>query len=99
VAVVELLQALAGREARRADAPFAAVGLAGGDLALQAGGQKLLMGPALGAGPFGQPGHRVVQGRRLERPGKERELGGQVPAGGLGGHQATPSVSRPNAWS
>jgi hypothetical protein len=58
VVVVELLQALARREAGGADAPFAAVGFPGGDLALQAGGQELLVGPALGAGPLGQPGHR-----------------------------------------
>ena len=31
------------------------MGLAGGDLALQAGGQELLVRPALRAGPFGQP--------------------------------------------
>jgi hypothetical protein len=102
VVVVELLQALAGREAGVADAALAAVGFAGGDLALQAGGQELLMGPALGAGPFGQPGHRLAQAGCLERPGKEGELGGQVPAGGggLGWHQATPSSSwRPKASS
>jgi len=34
---VELLEALAGREPRGGDAPFAPVGLSGGDLALQAG--------------------------------------------------------------
>jgi hypothetical protein len=38
VVVVELLQALARGEPRGADAPLAAVGLSGGDLALQAGG-------------------------------------------------------------
>src|SRR4051794_16679690 len=37
VVEVELLQALAGGEAGGADATLAAVGLAGGDLALQAG--------------------------------------------------------------
>ena len=80
VVEVELLQRLAGREPGGADAAFAAVGLAGGDLALQAGDQELLMGPGLGAGPLGQPGHRLAQGRRLQRPGQERDLGGQVPA-------------------
>ena len=43
VAEVEVLQALAGREPGRADAALAAVGLAGGDLPLQAGDQELLM--------------------------------------------------------
>ena len=56
VVEVELLQGLAGREPGGADAAFAAVGLAGGDLALQARGQELLVGPGLGPGPFGQPG-------------------------------------------
>ena len=55
VVEVELLQALAGGEPGMADAPLAAVGLAGGDLALQAGGQELLVAPALSAGPLGQP--------------------------------------------
>jgi hypothetical protein len=55
VVEVELLQALAGREAGGADAALTAVGLSGGDLALQAGGQELLVAPALGAGPLGQP--------------------------------------------
>ena len=55
---VEVLQRLAGREAGGADAALAAVGFAGGDLALQAGGQELLVGPALGPGPFGQPRDR-----------------------------------------
>jgi hypothetical protein len=82
VVEVELLQALAGREAGVADAALAAVGFSCGDLALQAGGQELLMGPALSPGPVGQPGHRLAQGRRLERPGEERELGAEVASGG-----------------
>ena len=98
VVEVELFQRLAGREAGVADAAFAAVGLAGGDLALQAGGQELLVAPALGPGPFGQPGHRGAQGRRLQGAGEERELSGQVPGRG-GRYQATPSVSRPKAAS
>jgi hypothetical protein len=60
VVEVELLQALAGGEAGVADAPFAAVGLAGGDLAVQAGGQELLVAPARSAGSLGQPGHRLA---------------------------------------
>jgi hypothetical protein len=43
VVVVELLQALGGGEPRGADAPFAAVGFAGGDFALAAGGEELLV--------------------------------------------------------
>src|SRR5215468_9128266 len=45
VVEVELFQALAGGEAGGADAAFAAVGLAGGDLAGQAGGEEFLMSP------------------------------------------------------
>ena len=94
VVEVELLQGLAGREPGGADPALAAVGLPGGDLALQAGDQELLVGPGLGAGPFGQPGHRLAQRRRLQRPGQEGDLGGQVTAlssvGGSGrGHHAT----------
>src|SRR4029453_10054509 len=86
-----------------ADGAFAAVGLSGGDLALQAGGQELLVGPAFGAGSLGQPSDRLAQRRGLQRPGQEGQLSGQVP-GGLGGggrHQATPWVpsSRPKAAS
>jgi hypothetical protein len=98
VVVVELLQALAGREPRSADAPVAAVGLAGGDLALQARGQELLMRPALSAGPLGEPGDRVTQRRGFERAGQERQLPGQVTRGLGGSHQAAPSV-RPKTVS
>lgn len=55
VVEVELLQRLAGREPGRADTAFAAVRFVGGDLALQAGGEELLVRPALGTGAFGQP--------------------------------------------
>src|SRR5690625_1931218 len=47
VVVVEVLQRLAGREAGGADASLSAVGFAGGDLALQAGGEEFLVGPVL----------------------------------------------------
>jgi len=40
---VELLQRLAGREPRCADAALPTVGLAGGDLTLQAGDEELLV--------------------------------------------------------
>jgi hypothetical protein len=43
--VVELLQALASREPGGVDAALAAMGFSGGDLALQAGGEELLVGP------------------------------------------------------
>jgi len=43
VVEVELFQGLAGGEAGGADAALPAVGFAGGDLALQAGDQELLM--------------------------------------------------------
>jgi hypothetical protein len=92
VVEVELLEALAGGKAGGADASFAAVGLPGGDLALQTRHQELLVAPRLGAGPSGQARHRFAQRGGFERPGQKRHLAGQVPSGGLGrgGHQATP---------
>ena len=52
--VIELVEALAGREPGGTDTQLAAVGVAGGDFALQAGGEELLVGPAVGPGPFGR---------------------------------------------
>ena len=49
VVEVELLQGLAGRESGGPDADLPTVGLAGGHLPLQAGGQELLVGPVLSA--------------------------------------------------
>jgi hypothetical protein len=99
---VELLKALSGGNPRLPDAALAAVGLTRGDLAWQAGGQELLVRPAFRAGPLSQPRHRGAQRRRLQRPGEERQLGGQIPRclGSRGRHQATPaSSSRPKAAS
>ena len=59
VAEVEVLEGLAGREAGGADAGLAAVVLAGGDLAFEAGGEELLVAPALGPGPLGEPVDRA----------------------------------------
>ena len=54
-------------------------------------------------GPFGQPGHRFAQGRRLQRSGQERHLSGEIAGagGGLGGshHATTSSSARPRAVS
>ena len=54
VVEVEVLEGLSGRETGRADAGLAAVGLAGGHLPLQTGGQELLVAPGLGPGPLGE---------------------------------------------
>ena len=75
VVEVEVLEGLAGREAGGADADLAAVVLAGGDLAFEAGGEELLVGPALGAGPFGEPFDGAGQRRRLQRPAQVGEVG------------------------
>lgn len=48
---------------------------------LQEGGEKLLMGPAVFAGAFGQPGRRVPQRGCLQRPGQELQLAAHVAAG------------------
>ena len=61
VVEVELLNAFAGREPGGPDPALAAVGLPGGDLALQAGDKELLMGPGLRPGPFGEPATRLAQ--------------------------------------
>ena len=65
VVEVEFLQRFAGREPGGADAALAAVGLAGGDFTLQAGGQELLVRPGLGLGPLRQP---VTDSRRVGGP-------------------------------
>jgi hypothetical protein len=67
VVEVGLLQTLAGREAGGAEAALAAVGLPGGDLALEAGGQELLV-VQLSARARPASRARGAQGRRLERP-------------------------------
>ena len=74
VVEVELLEGLTGREPCGADAALTAVGLAGGDLALQARGQELLVGPGLLPGAFGQPWDRLAQRRRFQGAGQERQL-------------------------
>lgn len=63
-----------------------AVGLAGGNLAVQAGDEEFCVGPVLGASAFGQPLRGFPQRRCFQRSGEEGELGGEVPVrdGGLG---------------
>jgi hypothetical protein len=110
VVVVELLQRLAGRKPRGPDAPLPAVRVAGADLPLQAGGEELLVCPALGPGPVREPLDAVAQGGGLQRPGQvgdlrqrlipRRPAHGRRRGGGSGRHHATfrPS-SRPKISS
>ena len=99
VVEVEVLQALAGGEPGGADATLTAVGFAGGDLTLQAGGEELFMGPGLIAGTLGQPRDGFAQRGRLQRAGEELQLTGDVAAGArLGRHQPAPA-STPSAVS
>jgi hypothetical protein len=86
---VEILDGLAGREARRPDTDLTAVGLAGGDLTLQAGGQELLVAPSLRAGSLGQAPDGVGERRGLQGPAQVGQLRAG-PGRGRGGHQATP---------
>ena len=96
VVEVELLQGLAGREPGGADAALAAVGLPGGDLALQAGGEELLMGPGLRPGPFGQPFDRRRAGSVLSTPGSGTRSRRQVTAGLAASVIRPPSRRRPS---
>jgi hypothetical protein len=86
---VEVLEGLAGGEPGGPDAQLAAVGLAGGDLAFETGGQELLMGPVLGSGPLGEPVDGLGQLRSLECPAQVGEIGRGL---GGGGHHATPPM-------
>ena len=74
VVEVELLQRLAGRESRRSYAGFAAMGLAGGDFALQPRDEEFLMRPGLGPGAFGEAIDGLTQRRCFQRSGEKRDL-------------------------
>jgi hypothetical protein len=52
---VEVLDGLAGWEPCRFDAEFPGVGLTSGNLAFEAGGEELFVGPFFLSGPFCQP--------------------------------------------
>jgi len=62
VVEVEFLQRLSGREACRADASFTALGLAGGDFALQTCRQVFLVGPVLHPCPLSKPCDGITHG-------------------------------------
>ena len=64
---VEVLDRLAGAEPGGADPQPGAGGVAGGDLAVQDGGEVLLVGPAGVAGVVGQPGGGLGDPGRLQR--------------------------------
>src|SRR6185503_5052664 len=97
VVEVELLQRFGGWEAGGADAALAAVGFAGGDLALQAGDEELLVRPGLSPGPFSEALDRLPQGWCLQRPGQEGDLCGEIPGCPARGHHATPPSRGPSA--
>jgi hypothetical protein len=80
-AEVELLECLAGREARRLDARLATVGLARGDLGREQRLREALVAPLLLAGPLGQLGERAGRRRRLQRPEQVGQLRGLGHAG------------------
>ena len=99
VVEVEVLQALAPGEAGGPDPAFSAVAVSGGDFALQAGHEELLVRPVLRPGALGEAVDAVTQGGCLQRPGQERDLRTEVPGRSLGGHQATCSSVRPKTAS
>lgn len=90
VVEVELFQALAGGEPGGADPALAAVGVAGGDLALKTGGEVFLVGPGFGAGAFGG----VAQRRCFQRSGEVGDLTGGVALAGLNGALTRPRPHR-----
>ncbi len=90
VVEVEVLEHFPAREPGGFDAALAAVVLAGGDFAFEAGGQEFLMGPAFGAGPFPEPADRSRQRRGSHGPAQVGEIG--VGLGRGAGHHATPST-------
>jgi hypothetical protein len=96
---VELLNAFAGREPGGPDPVFAAVGVAGGDLALQAGRQVFLMAPRLGPGPLGEPARGFAQGGRFQCPRQIDELGGHIASGFSAGHHVIPPSATLSALS
>ena len=73
---VELLERLAGGEARGLDAALAAVALARGDLGREQDLGEALIAPLLLARTLGELGQRARGGRRLQCPEQVRELGG-----------------------
>ncbi len=76
---VEVLEGLAGREASGADAGVA-VGLASAHLALQAGGQELLVAPGIRSGPLGEASHAGQEDGVLELTAQVREVAGAAHA-------------------
>jgi hypothetical protein len=74
---VELLQRLAGREARRLDPGLAAVAVAAVGLGLQQRGGELLVGPLLSTGAIGELRQRPSGRGRFELAEQVRELCGR----------------------
>src|SRR4051794_26142049 len=72
---VELLQRLAGREARGLDAALAAVAVARGDLRGEQRFGEALIAPLLLAGALGEHRQRPGGRGRLERAEQGRQLG------------------------
>ena len=54
---VEVFDGFPGREPCRFDPQFTAVGLTGGHLSFQTGGEELFVAPLFLTGPFRQPVH------------------------------------------
>jgi hypothetical protein len=73
-AEVELLERLAGGEARGLDAGLAAVAVAAVDLGLEQRGGEALKAPLLLAGAVGELGQGAGRGRRFERAEEMREF-------------------------
>jgi hypothetical protein len=93
-AEVEVVDGLDLGEAGGLDARLAAVGLAGGDFLGEHGGEELAVVPAFVGGLGRERLGRRRDAGGLERPGEERDLGGDA---ARGGHAL--AASAPNATS
>jgi hypothetical protein len=82
-------QCSCGPEPRGVDPSLAAVGLAGADLALQAGGQELLMLQDSARARSAKSRHRLAHCGCLQYRGQERQFGGDISGRGPRDHNAT----------
>jgi hypothetical protein len=85
---VKVIERLAGREPRGADAAFAAMVLTCRNFTFETRGEELFMRPALGAGALGEAVDGACKRRRFQRSTEIRDVGGRLGRC----HYATPNA-------